>query len=136
VIKLWNKVYLLLSLTLFGLFFITKNTFKSNVGYTTFKPTGVKHEFPLVDLEQKQVIGTVSYKNKTYMTIVVDITSDTVQVEGSVDELGELSMNRDSYINMFKQQAKYFIEENIDNPASVAPEMLKNKSYKFIRGEM
>lgn len=128
--KLRNKVYLVLlfSLTLVGLLFITKSTFKSNVGYTTFKPTGVKHEFTRVDLEQKQVVGTVSYKNKTYMTVVVDVTLDTVQVEGSVDELGDLSMSQDSYINMFKQQVKYFIEKNIDNPKKYYEELEQQSS--------
>ncbi|SES18654.1 hypothetical protein SAMN04487944_12270 [Gracilibacillus ureilyticus] len=126
--KIKIYLFLLFSLTIIGLLFITKRTFKSNVGYAIFKPTGVKHEFTLVDLEKKQVIGTVSYKNKTYMTVVVDVSSDTVQVEGSVDELGDLSMNRDSYIDMFKQHAKFFIEENIANPKKYYEELKQQSS--------
>jgi hypothetical protein len=106
-----------------GLYLIGKHSVKSNVGYTIYKPTGVKHEFVLVDLEQKQVIGKVSYKGKTYMNVHIDINSDIVQIEGSVDELGDLSMENDAYIDMFKQQAKYFIDNNIADPKAYYEEL-------------
>jgi hypothetical protein len=38
---------------------------KSNAGYTIYKPTGVRHEFPHIDLVKQQVIGTVLNKEKT-----------------------------------------------------------------------
>ena len=57
-------------------------TDKSNVGYTLYKITGVHHEFPHVDLVKQQVICTVSYKGKTSMTVIVDLKTDTVQVQG------------------------------------------------------
>ncbi|MDM5224394.1 hypothetical protein QUF86_27445 [Peribacillus sp. NJ11] len=103
---------------------MNNNTGKYNVGYTLFKPTGVHHEFPLVDLVKQQVIGTVSYKEKTYMTVVIDLKADTVQVQGDVDDLGDLSMDRDSYIDMFKQQAKFFMENNISNPKEYYDELI------------
>ena len=87
-----------------------------NVGYTLFKPTGVKHEYPVVDLQKKQVTGTVSYNDKIYMTVLVDLKTDKVYVEGSVKELEGISMEKDSYIRMFKNQAESFIENNISNP--------------------
>ena len=79
------------------------NSNESNVGYTIFKATGVRHEFPKVDLVKKQVTGIVIYNDATYMTVIVDLITETVQVEVDVDELGELSMDKDSYIDMFKQ---------------------------------
>jgi hypothetical protein len=99
------------------------NAGESNVGITLFKPTGVLHEFPHVDLEKKQVIGTVAYKGKTYMTVILDLNTDTLQVEGNVDELGTLSLDRESYIEMFKHQANFFIENNISDPKKFYDEL-------------
>lgn len=99
------------------------NAGESNVGITLFKPTGVLHEFPHVDLEKKQVIGIVTYKGKTYMTVILDLNTDTVQVEGNVDELGALSLDRESYIEMFKNQANFFIENNILDPKKFYDEL-------------
>ncbi|MGE8080960.1 hypothetical protein [Peribacillus loiseleuriae] len=94
---------------------MTRKSEKSNVGFTIFKPTGVKHEYPLVDLKNKKVTGTVSYNNKVYMTVFIDLKSDTVNVEGSVEELKELAMDKESYLRMFKSQAEFFVENNISN---------------------
>jgi hypothetical protein len=102
---------------------MNRNAGVSNVGITLFKPTGVLHDFPHVDLGKKQVIGTVSYKGKTYMTVILDLKADTVQVEGNVDELGDLSLDRESYIEMFKHQAEFFIENNISDPKKYYDEL-------------
>ncbi|MBW9235153.1 hypothetical protein JQK62_23630 [Leptospira santarosai] len=104
------------------------NKGKSNIGFTLFVPTGVRHEFLQVDLIKQQVIGIVLYKEKTYMTVLVDLKTDTVQVEGDVDALGELSMDRDSYIDLFKTQAKFFIENNISNPKQYYDGLLNGQS--------
>lgn len=101
---------------------------QSNVGYTLFGPTGVHHEFLQVDLIKQQVVGIVLYKEKIYMTVLVDLKTDTVQVEGDVDALGELSMDRDSYIDLFKTQAKFFIENNISNPKQYYDELINGQS--------
>lgn len=95
---------------------MTKDSDKPNVGYTLFRPTGVKHEYPVVDLQNKQVTGTVSYKDIVYMTVIVDLKKDTVEIEGSVEELKDISMDKESYIRMFKSQAEFFVENNISNP--------------------
>ena len=104
------------------------NTDKCNVGYTIFKPTGVRHEYPHVDLDKQQVTCIVLYKKETYMTVIVDLKNDTVQVQGDVDELGELSIGRDPYVDMFKQQARFFIENNISNPKKNFDELINNQS--------
>ncbi|WP_374054589.1 hypothetical protein [Rossellomorea sp. FM04394] len=94
-----------------------------NVGYTIFKPTGVKHNFTKVDLTKKQVTGTVSYNKVIYMTVLVDLTMDTVSVEGSVYELKGLAMDHESYIEMFKSQAAFFVSNNISDPKKYYDEM-------------
>ena len=104
------------------------NSNESNVGYTIFKATGVRHEFPQVDLVKKQVTCIVIYNDETYMTVIVDLKTETVQVEGDVDELGELSMDKDSYIDMFKQNARFFIDNNISNPKEYYDEIIKNSN--------
>ncbi len=89
---------------------------KTKVGHTIFKSTGVRHEFPYVDLENQRVTCIVTYKGKTYMTVVVDMKTDAVKIHGNVDSLGGKAMEQDSYIEMFKQQSRYFIENKISNP--------------------
>ena len=94
-----------------------------NVGYTLFIPTGVRHEFPLVDLKEQKVVGTVLYKNKVYMKVCIDLKEDSVSVEGNVDELSELSMDKESYINMFKDQASFLVKNNISDPEKYYEEL-------------
>ncbi|RBP90049.1 hypothetical protein DFO70_110155 [Cytobacillus firmus] len=101
---------------------------KPNAGFTLFKPTGVRHEFPLVDLVKQRVTGTVLYKNKIYMTVVVDVKADTVQVQGDTADLGDLAISRESYIDMFKDQAKFFIDNHISNPQEYYDELINNPS--------
>ncbi|MDM5227443.1 hypothetical protein QUF73_14655 [Cytobacillus sp. NJ13] len=101
---------------------------KPNAGYTLFKPTGVRHEFPLVDLLKQQVTGTVLYRDKIFMTVVVDVKAGTVQVQGDTADLGDLAISRDSYIDMFKDQAKFFIDNHISNPQEYYEELINNLS--------
>ena len=96
---------------------------EKNVGYSLFVPTGVRHEFPLVDLMEQKVVGTVLYKNKVYMKVCIDLKEDSVSVEGNVDELSELSMDKESYINMFKDQAEFFVKNNISDPEKYYEEL-------------
>jgi hypothetical protein len=63
----------------------------------------------VVDLTKKQVTGTVSYNGIIFITVLVDLSKDKVSVEGSVDELKGIAMDKKSYIEMFKSQAEYFL---------------------------
>lgn len=101
------------------------NSEMSNVGYTLFKPTGVVHEFPHVDLEKQRVTATVVYKEKVYMTVIVDVKTNTVHVDGGVGGLGDLSIDQESYIDMFKQQATFFIKNKIAHPKEYYEQFLK-----------
>jgi hypothetical protein len=100
------------------------NTHKPIVGYTLYKPTGVQHEYPYVDLVKMQVTCCVIYKEKTYMTVMVDVKSDNLEVQGDVKELGDLSMDRNSYLDMFKHQARFFINNNISDPKKYYDELI------------
>lgn len=104
------------------------NSKQSKVGYTIFKPTGVRHEFPEVDLVNQQVTCTVLYKEETYLTVIVDLKHNKVQVQGDVGELGDLSMDKHSYIDMFKHWAKFFIDNDISNPSDYFDELMKTQS--------
>ncbi len=111
-----------------GLMEVENSKQKSNVGHTIFKPTGVRHEFPHIDLEKQQVKCAVIYQEKTYMTVIVDIKSNSVKIEGSIDELGDLSMNREATIDLFKQEARFFIDNKIANAKEYYDEIIKNLS--------
>ncbi|GEM_PF-1947705 len=104
------------------------NSNQSNVGYTTFKPTGVRHEFPKVDLVNQQVICTVLYNEETYMTVIIDVKNDIVSAQGNVDELGGLAMSKDAYIDMFKHHAKLFIDNNVSNSDKYFDELINSQS--------
>ncbi|SER51333.1 hypothetical protein [Psychrobacillus sp. OK032] len=65
------------------------------------------------------------------MTVIVDLKDDNVQVQGDVDELGDLTTSGDSYIDMFKNQAKFFIDNNISNPKKPYDELINNQSINL-----
>ena len=87
----------------------------TNIGYTIFVSTGVVQQYPLIDLVNQQVTCTVVYKEKTYMTVIVDVKNDSVSVQGNVDELGDFAMSKEDYIEMFKDVAKLFIDNNVSD---------------------
>ena len=101
---------------------------QSNVGSTIFKPTGVRQEFSQVDLAKEQVTFKVTYGVETYMTVTVDVKTNHVKIDGSVEPLGQLSMDQDSWVDLFKEQAKFFIENKISNPNEYYDELIKNQS--------
>ncbi len=48
---------------------MSDDTNKHSVGHTIFKPTRVRHKYPLIDLVKQQVTCNVVYKENTYMTV-------------------------------------------------------------------
>lgn len=107
---------------------MSNDTNKSNVGYTIFKSTGVRNKYPLIDLVKQQVTCVVVYKENTYMTVIVDVKNDTVSVQGNVDELGDLAMSKEDYIDVFKDMAKLFIENNVTDLDQYIDELIKNET--------
>ncbi|QOR68927.1 hypothetical protein IM538_13045 [Cytobacillus suaedae] len=89
---------------------------RTQVGYTIYKSTGVQHEYTNVDLENQKVTCTVTYRDKTYMTVVVDMKTDAVEIDSNLDALGDKAMDLESYIDMFKHHSRFFIENKISNP--------------------
>ncbi|MGE7934855.1 hypothetical protein [Viridibacillus arvi] len=49
--------------------------------------TGIKINYPHINLKKKQDIGTVQYNNRIYMTVLVDVQSNTYKVKGSVENI-------------------------------------------------
>lgn len=84
-------------------------------GYTVYKSIGLTFDYPFVDLEKKEVTGTVSFKNKICMTVIVNLQSDTVMVEGSVEDVLK-EQNDSDYVEEIKARAKFFVENKISNP--------------------
>ena len=119
-------------------YYITENKYgwgvrvenDTNIGYTVFKSTGVVQQYPLIDLVNQQVTCTVVYKEKTYMTVIVDVKNDSVSVQGNVDELGDFAMSKEDYIEMFKDVAKLFIDNNVSDAYKYSDEWI-NKQLNF-----
>lgn len=90
-----------------------------NTGYTIFQSIGIQIDYPSVDLEKKMVTGVVTFENKVYMTVLVDLQTDSVKAEGSINDLAHLvsiEHLETEYIAMIKNMAKFFIENKISNP--------------------
>lgn len=62
------------------------------------------------------------------MTVIVDVKNDIVSVQGNVDELGDLAMSKEDYIDMFKDLAKLFIDNNVSDPAKYFDKLIKNRT--------
>lgn len=62
------------------------------------------------------------------MTANVDLKNDSVKVQGDVNDLGDLTISRASYIDMCKGQAMFFIDNNISNPKKYYDELINNQS--------
>ncbi|QOV12529.1 hypothetical protein [Viridibacillus arvi] len=76
----------------------------------------IKINYPHIDLKKKQVTGTVQYKNRIYMTVLVDVQSNTCKVEGSVKDILPLTkakkyeqMTDSEYIEHIKYKAHFFL---------------------------
>ncbi|GAE26666.1 hypothetical protein JCM9140_2751 [Halalkalibacter wakoensis JCM 9140] len=91
-------------------------------GYSIWVKT-VCFDYPVVDLEEKKVIGTVLYRNKVHLKVIVDLKNDNVIVEGDVDKLGDPDKDRKFYIDMFKREAKFLVENNISDPKKYDSEL-------------
>ncbi|MEH7356247.1 hypothetical protein V7150_22285 [Neobacillus drentensis] len=84
-------------------------------GFTVYKSSRLILEYPFVDLEKKEVTGTVSFKNNICMTVIVNLQSNSVKVVGSIENTCKGQKDID-YIDMIKKQAEFFVANKISNP--------------------
>lgn len=61
-----------------------------NTGYTLYQSTGIHIDYPKVDFEKQNVTGTVYFNDKIHMTVIVDLQSNAVEIEGTVIDLHHL----------------------------------------------
>jgi 2,3-bisphosphoglycerate-dependent phosphoglycerate mutase len=90
-----------------------------NTGYTIYKSLGIKIDYPYVNLEKKRVTGTVSFNKKLYLTVTVDLLTNTAELEGDIDDLARLTVDEiteNDYIEMIKSNAVFLIENKISKP--------------------
>lgn len=81
-------------------------------GFTHFEPIGMRTDYPGVDLEKKQVTARILYKNKVLMTVRVDLQSDTIVKEGSLDEIKHLTTS--DGINVVDEEREEFGYEAVE----------------------
>ncbi|MFE6167368.1 hypothetical protein ACFVP8_05730 [Viridibacillus arvi] len=91
-------------------------------GYTIYKSTGIKINYPHINLKKKQFIGTVQYENRIYMTVLVDVQSNTYTVKGSVENILPIikekayeQMTDSEYIDHINYKAHFFVQNNISD---------------------
>lgn len=100
----------------------------SNTGYTIYKSLGIKLDYPYVNLDKKKVTGTVSFNNKLYLTITVDLLSDTAELFGDLNDLAHFTASENTetdYIEMIKSNAVFLIENKISNPKEYYERFIK-----------
>lgn len=108
-----------------------------SVGFTIFEPVGIRTDYPLVDLEKKQVTARIFYKDKLLMTVLVDLRLDQIQKEGNLSEVAHLTtpdgmkvVEEEREISIIKSQAEFFIENNISNPEEYEEQLIKDQLHK------
>lgn len=96
----------------------SKKRTKSGSGCTIYKPIGIKTEYPIINLEGKLVTAVVTYQDQPYMKVMVNLSSDTVNVEGNLQQLplSKEVLNEKEYIEQIKMMAKFYVDNQIDNP--------------------
>lgn len=94
-------------------------------GFTVYKSSRLILEYPFVDLEKKEVTGTVSFKNNKHMTVIVNLQSNSVKVVGSIENTHKGQKDSD-YIDMIKKQAEFFVANNISNPKKYYEQLIED----------
>ncbi|PGV52477.1 hypothetical protein [Bacillus sp. AFS037270] len=88
-------------------------------GWTTYYPVKIIPEYT-VDLEKGQVTGKIIHNQKEYMTVIVDVPNNKTKVIRKLRGLAKIIKphKKHHYINIIKDEAEYFIENQITDPKS------------------
>jgi len=99
-------------------FLLFKVGAKNNIGTTTFAQLKIEPEYTNIDLENKQVTGVVRYKEKIYLTVIVDVQNNITKVQGNLRGISKIvkPFKKRNYIEMIESEAEFLIENKIINP--------------------
>ncbi|USB33955.1 hypothetical protein [Paenibacillus sp. YPG26] len=92
-------------------------------GYSRIVPTGVTFKYPVIDLANKRVIAHVLFNDMVKMKVTIDLKSNTVQKEGSIDDFASMTgisriiLNEEQIVESLRSTAAFYIENNISDPA-------------------
>jgi len=88
---------------------------KNNIGMTTFAQLKIEPEYTNIDIEKKQVTGVVRYKEKTYLTVIVDVQNNSTKVQGNLRRISKIikPFKKRQYIEMIESEAEFLIENQI-----------------------
>ncbi|WP_336823093.1 hypothetical protein [Sporosarcina sp. USHLN248] len=88
-----------------------------NGGRTTFAQLRIIPEY-IVDLESGQVTGQVKHNDKVYLTVFVNVHSQTTVAKGSLIGIYKHTkpFKRKNYIEYMIDEAKFLIENEIADP--------------------
>ncbi|MFJ5789216.1 hypothetical protein ACIP9G_03935 [Lysinibacillus sp. NPDC093197] len=106
-------------LAIFSIFYVRKCL----AGKALFISSGIKVDYPLINLENSEVTAYVTYKGKTYMRIQYNVLTEETKVNGSIETLklnrllkNKITLNDAEFIEMVQSSARFFIENEITNP--------------------
>ncbi|MEG0438629.1 MAG: hypothetical protein RR587_05275 [Solibacillus sp.] len=108
-----------IAVAIFSLVYIRKGT----SGKTLFISTGIKMDYPFINLENGEVTAYITYKGKTYMHIQYNVLTEETKVKGSIETIklnrllrNKIKLDDVEYIEMVQSSARFFIENEITNP--------------------
>lgn len=104
---------------LIGVKRVNKQSSLNSSGYTIFKRSEIQINFLKVDTELQRMVGTVTLHDHILLTIEVDLLNDSLKVDGDTRQFEQLMSERSldmDYITMFKEMAKFFVENRIIEP--------------------
>lgn len=90
-----------------------------STGYSLILHTGIAFDYPTIDLENHVVTARVLIHEEVKLTVIFDLLNNTVQKEGSLEEVGSSSgissdlLNEEDIIDNLRTAAVYFVENNI-----------------------
>lgn len=99
-----------------SLFYIRKRM----SGKALFISSGIKVEYPLINLENSEVTAYITYKGKTYMRIQYNVLTEETKVNGSIESIkcNRLLKNRvmlkdADYVDIVQCSTQFFIDNEV-----------------------
>ncbi|UED78772.1 hypothetical protein FH508_0015060 [Lysinibacillus sp. CD3-6] len=88
-----------------------------------FVSSGIKVEYPLINLENSQVTAYVTYDGKTYMRVQYNVLTEETKVIGSIESIklnrlikNNITLTDADFIEMIQSSARFFVENEIAHP--------------------
>ncbi|WP_409369917.1 hypothetical protein [Lysinibacillus sp. 38-6] len=89
-------------------------------GKTVFISSGIKVDYPFINLENSEVTAYITYKGKTYMRIQYNVLTEETKVNGSIESIkgnrllkNRVMLNDADFVEMVQCSAQFFIDNEV-----------------------